>query len=50
MKPAILDGAGNVFAVMTTAELADLTPAEVAHELCAARGLDGLLEAAEKSD
>ena len=50
---ARIEGAGNVFAVMTGAELAARAararadrrgPAELARELCAEHGLDGLLE------
>ena len=44
MELATLHGAGNAFAVATTRELGARAPAELARELCAARGLDGLLE------
>ena len=43
MNPAVLEGAGNVFAVATAAELGR-AQADVARGLCSARGLDGLLE------
>jgi len=44
MDLALLHGAGNAFAVATTRELGGRGPAAVAREVCAARGLDGLLE------
>lgn len=44
MKPAILEGAGNVFAVATSEELAGRSAAELARAWCAEERLDGLLE------
>jgi diaminopimelate epimerase len=44
LRPAILAGAGNLFAVATSAELAGRPAAEVARAWCAREGLDGLLE------
>jgi diaminopimelate epimerase len=44
LKPAILAGAGNLFAVATSEELAGRPAAEVAREWCLREGLDGLLE------
>jgi diaminopimelate epimerase len=44
LLPAVLAGAGNVFAVLTVDELGGRPASALARELCAARGLDGLLE------